>query len=215
MIAMDAKIDKLPTLMVFLKYPEAGRVKTRLAHSIGAERAAALYRHWIGHVFDGLQAIRGQIRIVACYDGAPELAFAPWSSLADEWWPQPAGDLGHRLRDAFQRAHQGAAPVVAVGTDCLQVDAPLVRDALNVLTERDVVFGPATDGGYYLVGTARPLEGFFQDIPWSSAATMACHHSLCRDRGWSVGFLPILRDIDTWEDFLMNARKDSSEEICR
>jgi rSAM/selenodomain-associated transferase 1 len=196
----------VPTLLVFLKYPVAGKVKTRLAASIGPERAADLYRQWIGLVFAQLQPLRDQVRIVACYDGVPQHAFAPWHPLADEWWPQPAGDLGRRLHDAFEKAHAHEGPVAAIGTDCLELDALALQQALDILAERDVVFGPATDGGYYLVGTARPLPGFFGGIPWSSPGTLAAHVALCRDQGWSVGLLPVRRDIDTWEDWLSHCR---------
>ena len=196
----------MPTLLVFLKYPAAGKVKTRLAASIGPERAADLYRQWIRLVFDRLQPLRDRVRIVACYDGAPQHAFAPWGPRADEWWPQPAGDLRRRLHDGFAKAHTGGQPVAAIGTDCLELDAPALQQALDFLAEKDVVFGPATDGGYYLVGMARPLPEFFRGIPWSSPGTLAAHLVLCRDRGWSVGLLPVRRDIDTWEDWLSHCR---------
>jgi rSAM/selenodomain-associated transferase 1 len=197
---------RMPTILVFLKYPAAGKVKTRLAASIGPVQAAALYREWIGLVFSLLQQVRDRVHIVACYDGAPYHAFAPWHSLADEWWAQSAGDLGGRLQDAFQRAHECGGPVAAIGTDCLELDAPALQEALNLLAQRDAVFGPATDGGYYLVGVARPLPGFFRGIPWSSPDTLAAHLALCHDRGWSLGLLPVRRDIDTWEDWLSHCR---------
>ena len=198
--------DAVPTLLVFLKYPVAGKVKTRLAQSIGAERAANLYRQWLGQVLASIQPLRGRMRIVACYDGAPQSSFTPWDSLADEWWPQPEGDLGGRLHVAFDKAHKSGEPVIAIGTDCLELDALAFQQALDLLTVKDVVFGPATDGGYYLVGTARPLPDFFRGIPWSSPETLAAHRALCRDRGWSVGLLPTRRDIDTWEDWLSHCR---------
>lgn len=217
MTVMAGSQGKIPTLVVFLKYPAAGKVKTRLAASIGSERAVALYRQWIGLVFTRLQPLRDRVHVVACYDGAPHHAFAPWNPLADEWWPQPAGDLGHRLQDAFEKAHARGGPVVTLGTDCLELDAPALQEALDFLAEKDVVFGPATDGGYYLVGTARRLPGFFRGIPWSSPETLSAHLSLCRDHGWSVGLLPARHDIDTWEDWLFYCRmhEGSHEETCR
>lgn len=196
----------MPTLLVFLKYPAAGKVKTRIAASIGPERAADLYRQWIALVLAQLQPLRGRVRIIACYDGAPQHAFAPWCSLADEWWSQSVGDLGHRLHDAFEKAYAHEGPVAAIGTDCLELDEHAIREAFDLLAEREVVFGPATDGGYYLVGTARPLPGFFRGIPWSSHDTLSAHVALCRDLGWSVGLLPVRRDIDTWEDWLSHCR---------
>lgn len=189
------------TLLVFLKYPAAGQVKTRLAESIGQERAADLYREWIGIVLSTFQSLRQTMRLVTCFDGAPLEAFECWRCLADDWWPQPIGGLGERLDAAFNHWQIGGGPVVAVGTDCLDVNADHVASAFDLLGENDAVFGPAVDGGYYLVGLARYLASFFHGIPWSTPATLAAHQTLCEQQRWSFGLLPTLRDIDTLEDW--------------
>ncbi len=197
----------MQTLLVFLKYPAVGQVKTRLAESIGHQCAAELYRDWIGIVLSNVQAVRRSTRLVACYDGAPPEAFGPWHSLADDWWPQPIGSLGDRLEAGFRTWQPQAGPAVAIGTDCLDVDAHRIESAFASLRDHDVVFGPAVDGGYYLVGLAGHLAGFFQGIPWSSASTLAAHRSVCQQRHWSVGLLPTLRDIDTLDDWLLYQRR--------
>lgn len=190
-----------PTLLLFLKYPTPGKVKTRLAQTIGPETAATLYRSWITRVFEQLQALRGQVSIAACFTGEQLHAFSDWLGLADEWWPQSEGDLGSRLTTAFQQAHQRSGLVMAIGTDCLEFDATLIQTAVRVLGDRDAVFGPTSDGGYYLVGTSKSLPSFFDDIPWSDPSTLKSHLAACRNHGWSYGLLPQLRDIDTWEDW--------------
>ncbi len=194
------------TVLVFLKYPEPGRVKTRLAATVGPETAAVLYREMIDTVFELLQPLRTRARLVGYFDGAPEDQFAGWRPLVDEWWAQPAGDLGARL-DAGFRAGAGRGPVLAVGTDCLDIDAELLGRAFDVLNDRDAVFGPAHDGGYYLVGTARHVPGFFAGVPWSSAQTLSEHLALCRRNDWSVGLLSPLHDIDTHDDWLAYRRR--------
>ena len=199
----------VPILLVFLKYPAPGTVKTRLAATIGPVRAADMYRGWIGQVLKRLQPIRDHSRLIACFDGAPGEAFAPWSALADDWWPQSAGDLGDRLRAGFAQAHAFGAPVAAVGTDCLELESSLVRTAYEMLRHKDAVFGRAEDGGYYLVGTARELPGFFDGLPWSSPDTLAAHLDRCEACGWTVGLLPALRDIDTWDDWQRYHREGS------
>ncbi|MEX0977333.1 MAG: TIGR04282 family arsenosugar biosynthesis glycosyltransferase [Pirellulales bacterium] len=190
------------TLLVFLKYPIAGRVKTRLAESIGPERAADLYRKWIGIVLQNIQGARSAARLVACYDGAPRDAFAPWHDLVDDWWPQPEGGLGDRLDAGFKHWQAEGDPTIGIGTDCLGIDAALVESAFVKLRDHAAVFGPAADGGYYLVGLARYLPGFFEGIPWSTANTLAAHQAACDRRRWSFGLLPALHDIDTLEDWL-------------
>ncbi|MGD9721446.1 MAG: TIGR04282 family arsenosugar biosynthesis glycosyltransferase [Pirellulales bacterium] len=190
------------TLLVFLKYPAAGRVKTRLAESIGPERAADLYREWIGIVLQNVREVRNAARLVACYDGAPPEAFAPWHGLVDDWWPQPEGGLGDRLDAAFKHWQVGGDPAVAIGTDCLEVDSQLVESAFANLRDNDAVFGPAADGGYYLVGMAQYLPDFFQGVPWSTPRTLSAHQLACEHHHWSFRLLPTLRDIDTLEDWL-------------
>jgi rSAM/selenodomain-associated transferase 1 len=192
----------MPTLLVFLKYPTPGRVKTRLAAHVGDQRAAELYQGWIGSVLNQIQSFRAHGRIIGFFDGGTRDDFASWLSLVDEWWPQPDGDLGERLCAGFAAAQSGGGPVAAIGTDCLELDAALLQTAFEILKDKDAVFGPARDGGYYLVGIARPLLGFFDGIPWSSHTTLEAHLSLCRKHNWSVGLLPARRDIDTWEDWL-------------
>jgi rSAM/selenodomain-associated transferase 1 len=191
----------MPSLLVCLKYPAAGRVKTRLAKSVGHERAAGLYRQWIGQVFERVQPLRGDTFIVGFFTGAPAEAFDEWRDSADDWWPQPDGDLGTRLAAGFERAHARNGPVVAIGTDCLEIDATLVRDALSRLERHDAVFGPSPDGGYYLVGTSRHLPKFFDGVPWSCTDTLSTHMSLCDQRGMSTTLLPQRRDIDTVDDW--------------
>jgi rSAM/selenodomain-associated transferase 1 len=200
----------MPTLLVFLKYPTPGKVKTRLAARVGDQRAAESYREWIGLVLHQAQPFREKGRIIGFYDGGSRDDFAPWQSLVDDWWEQPAGNLGERLRTGFEAALSRRDSVAAIGTDCLEVDALLLDAAFEVLIEKDAVFGPALDGGYYLVGTARDLPGFFSGIPWSSSKTMDAHLAHCQSNGWSVGLLPARRDIDTWEDWLQHcAERDS------
>jgi glycosyltransferase A (GT-A) superfamily protein (DUF2064 family) len=157
--------------------------------------------------------------VVCCFDGAPPessaasvaslrsttarapASFDEWDRLADEWWPQPPGDLGARLAAGFRLALSGGH-VVAVGTDCLEMDAALVGRAFDLLaTGSDVVFGPTPDGGYYLVGLSDDRPGLFDGVRWSSPETLADHLGRCRERGWSVELLPSRHDIDTWEDW--------------
>ena len=199
----------MPTLLVFLKYPTPGKVKTRLAAHVGDQRAAELYREWIGLVLAQVQPLRADVRVMGFFDGGTPDDFAAWDSRVDCWLPQPEGDLGNRLRAGFEMAQNAGGPVVAIGTDCLEIDAALIQGAFDILTEKDAVFGPALDGGYYLLGTARHLAGFFDGIPWSSQSTLDAHLSVCREHSWSVGLLPARRDIDTWEDWLAYCeRKD-------
>jgi glycosyltransferase A (GT-A) superfamily protein (DUF2064 family) len=221
-----------PVLLVFLKYPEAGRVKTRLAEEIGADAAVRLYREWIGTVLQNVQAVRPDMHIVGYVDGAAPAKFSEWSALVDEWLPQPAGGLGERLAAGFQLGHARGGPVIAIGTDCLEVDATHVRSAFAHLLRQpqpptprpsspeaegegerpaDAVFGPATDGGYYLVGARNRIAGFFDNIRWSSPHTLSDHLNRCTELGLRVALLPQLSDIDTvadWQAYCQRSKRE-------
>lgn len=189
------------SILVFLKNPEPGKVKTRLAATMGPEPAAALYQEWIGVVLNSLQPLRKWAEVIGFFAGGSVEQFRPWHHLVDRWLPQPEGDLGERLENGFAVAHQLGGPVLAVGTDCLELEGSLIRQAFAALEDHDAVFGPATDGGYYLVGTARDLPAFFRGIRWSSEQTLQDHLTRCRVSDWSVALLPTRHDLDTWDDW--------------
>ena len=191
----------MPVLLVLLKFPTPGKVKTRIAASIGEQAAADLYRNWIRRVLDQMQPVRDFAEVVAYFDGGPCEAFGEWHALAGDWWQQPDGDFGLRLETGFAAGHALGGPVVAVGTDCLDVTASTIRDALMRLQDSDAVFGPADDGGYYLAGTARPLPGLYENIPWSTRTTLQSQLERCRQNGWTTTLLPTMSDLDTWDDW--------------
>lgn len=201
------------TVLAYLKYPAPGRVKTRLAATVGSAAAADLYRGWIGTVLGRLQPLRPHVALVGAIDGAAPDAFAEWATLVDDWWPQPAGDLGARLDAGFAYAHARGGPVFAVGTDCLELEPDSIREALAALDAADAVFGPTADGGYYLVGTARYIPGFFDSIRWSSEHTLRDHFLRCYEHNWRAELLPILDDIDTWDDWTAYCNRVAREPL--
>jgi rSAM/selenodomain-associated transferase 1 len=199
-----------PILVVFLKYPEPGKVKTRLAAEMGAQAAADLYRDWIGIVLGNLQALRPSVRVVGLFDGAAEAQFAVWNSLIDEWVAQAGGDLGERLSAAFGWGHSRGGPVLAIGTDCLELNREQIEEAIHRLADADAVFGPAADGGYYLVGMKRHVPDVFTGIRWSSPHTLHDQLHRCEELGLRPSLSPQLADIDTladWRAYLL--RRDT------
>jgi hypothetical protein len=190
---------------VFIKSPKPGEVKTRLAAEIGAQAACELYRGWVGQVLQSLQSLRADgWRVVGFITGGPASDFGAWAGLVDDWLGQPPGDLGARLAGGFT-ATFAAAPkpsgVFAVGTDCLEVDAALCRQAATTLESRDLALGPAHDGGYYLIGCRREWPGLFDGIRWSSPDTCQDQRRRAEELGATVGLLPALADIDTLPDW--------------
>src|SRR5262245_32363885 len=116
------------SVLVFLKEPRPGAVKTRLAAAIGSAEAARLYEQWTTSILKGLQSLRGPTTLIGYYGGDLTAVQSRWDGLVDEWLKQPDGDLGVRLQAAFAAALP-RGPAVAIGTDCLDVDATVVTNA--------------------------------------------------------------------------------------
>lgn len=190
-------------LLVFARAPEEGRVKTRLAAGIGTEDALRVYRTLGRRVVDQLR--QGPWRLVVLHDPpAGERSVREWMGAHGgvEFGPQAAGDLGERMSHAIQSAMQaGAGSVCVIGTDAPEVDQPLVEEAFRALERgADVVFGPAVDGGYYLVGLRAPAPSLFRSMPWSTDRVLSISLDRCREAKLEVALLRTLRDVDTLED---------------
>ncbi len=190
-------------LLIFARAPRPGEVKTRLARGVGAEEALRIYRRMGRQVVDRVRT--GPYRTVLFFDPPGE------KSLLTEWLgeenlrfrSQTSGDLGRRMHSAFQWAFRTGGPVCIIGTDAPKIDVGLLEAAFHALERSsgpDAVFGPATDGGYYLVGLRRPDDRLFRDIPWGTATVLEESLRAARETGLVVELLPPLSDVDHPED---------------
>lgn len=191
-------------LVIFLKAPQPGRVKTRLAAGIGPEAACAAYRELVDCLVLQLRGLPGV-----------ELRFSPDGARAEiqNWlqptWiarPQGKGDLGEKLVRAFEENFaDGCSRVVVIGSDCPHVQPADILAAGEALAENDVVLGPARDGGYWLIALKAPCRRLFADIRWSTPAVLSeTLHRVSR-LGLSVHQLRELEDVDdeaSWQEFL-------------
>ncbi len=186
------------TVVIFVKAPRAGRVKTRLGADIGMGRAAALFRILTERTI--AEAAKGPWRTV--------LAVDPPSAAHESatYWPpglprapQGPGDLGERMGRVFDVAPRG--PVVIIGADAPGLRTPHLRAAFAALAGADAVFGPAEDGGYWLIGLARrrAAPNLFDNVRWSSAYALADTLSSL-PAGFAVRHLEALRDLDHADD---------------
>lgn len=182
-------------LVIMVKEPIAGRVKTRLARDIGLTRATGFYRHVLGAVVARLAA-----------DGRWQtwLSVAPAPAIASRMlpagvvrMPQSGGDLGRRMQTIFAMPARG--PVVVIGTDIPKVTAFEIEQAFQALGRHDVVFGPAIDGGFWLVGMRRSPRVFelFHNVRWSTPHTLQdCLDGLRAHPGLRVATVATLSDAD-------------------
>jgi len=185
------------TLVIMLKEPRAGRVKTRLGRDIGMTAAAWWFRH----------QTRQLLRRVADPRWTVVLAVAPNNRVASSRvWPaqfaripQGEGDLGDRMTRALRHAPPGL--VCVIGGDIPDITAPRIAEAFAALGSNDAVFGPAPDGGYWLIGLRRVRAvppTLFAGVRWSSADALADTVATLPDH--SIGYVATLRDVDTAAD---------------
>ncbi|MBI2980874.1 MAG: TIGR04282 family arsenosugar biosynthesis glycosyltransferase, partial [Deltaproteobacteria bacterium] len=193
----------------FAKYPEPGRVKTRLARAIGLERAALLYKEMIETVVRRTAPLplpppsrgggggEGEYRRTLCFDPPErENDFRKWLPSLD-LRRQGGGDLGQRMSAAFQESLANDLDrTVLIGTDCTEIDRSLLCDAFQQLEGADLVLGPAKDGGYYLIGMKKAHPFLFEEIPWSTNKVL--HETLQKAgrENLKIELLKTLSDID-------------------
>ncbi|WDP90252.1 MAG: TIGR04282 family arsenosugar biosynthesis glycosyltransferase [Desulfobacter sp.] len=194
--------------MIFLRAPEAGQVKTRLARDVGEDRALALYKDFVRAVlFAANEWAReeGKREIWICFCPAEKKALVrDWLGDGYTYLAQFGRDLGERMAAALDRAFDfGAQKAVILGSDVPQVCASHIEDAFAALDENEVVLGPSLDGGYWLIG-ARP-ERFspeiFAGVDWGTPAVFSRTLELCRKNNLSHGEVASLQDVDTLADF--------------
>jgi len=196
-------------LIIFVKAPRPGTVKTRLAQALGAEAACAAYGQLVQKLLGQLSPLkRVQLRFTP--DDARE-EIKPWQAAGWELQPQGKGDLGRRLQTAFEQAFmEGAGRVVVIGSDCPAVTTDDIRMAWDALQRDDVVLGPARDGGYWLIGLHKEHPELFEDISWSTDAVLEETLLRARTAGLKVRRLRQLSDVDTissWKEFLAGLQK--------
>lgn len=199
-------------LVVLSRAPIAGFVKTRLAAVIGPDEALRVHQLLVTHVLAEVARVLtlsndtdAVVRVTP--DEAAETA-RTWVPSAIRTAPQGGGDLGERMARALDESFmEGVQQVVVVGTDCPGFTAAHALAAFAGLDETDVVLGPATDGGYWLIGARTPTPTLFRDIPWSTADVLALTRRRAHEAGLSVAELETLSDVDTMDD-LIRLRRD-------
>ena len=184
-------------LIIFIKNPEAGKVKTRLAKDIGNEDALTIYKHLLAHT-----------RKIAIEVKAKRFLFyAEKISQRDDWpetdfkkFVQQGDDLGLRMLNAFEKAFLNSQKVIIIGSDCMELTPDVIEKAFLELNNHDFVIGPAKDGGYYLLGMKVTEHRLFQNKNWSTQTIAADTLKDISDLNKTCYILPQLSDIDTIED---------------
>ncbi|GJM34514.1 MAG: hypothetical protein DHS20C18_35150 [Saprospiraceae bacterium] len=202
------------TLILFIRNPELGKVKTRLAKTVGDEKALRIY----------MELLRHTRNITMAVEARRYLFYSHFINQNDNWpnshfekMLQAEGDLGTKMSEAFQRVFElrkpvkkaGTAPstkgihqkTIIVGSDCASLTTEILHEAFRVLDHSPYVMGPALDGGYYLLGMKKFTPELFQDMPWSTDQVASITQNRIKGLRKSCHLLPELPDIDYAEDW--------------
>jgi rSAM/selenodomain-associated transferase 1 len=195
-------------IIIFSRYPRAGRVKTRLIPHLGSKGAAGLHTYLAEQTLARAREAAGlrPALLSLWYTGATRQQMTDWLGSALPLLPQQGKDLGERMDSAFQDAWaKGLQSAVLIGSDCPALTPALIVQALSELARHDLVLGPAMDGGYYLIGLHRDLapgaqDSLFQDIDWGTDTVYRQTLARAAAAKLTTFTLRELNDIDRPED---------------
>ena len=186
-------------LIIFVKNLVKGQVKTRLAATLGNEQAMDIYKKLVIHTHDAVQSFTAD-------------KFVFYSTfIEDDIWQnnlfnkeiQTGSDLGERMKNAFASVFEkGYEKIMIIGTDCPGINDSILKDAVLNLNDSDIVIGPATDGGYYLLGMKKIHSFLFENIEWSTDKVLQQTINLSTLHKLSYFLLPELSDVDEEKDLI-------------
>lgn len=207
---MDPSFDNRPeikagssrggdALIVFIKNPVAGNVKTRLAGTIGIEEALNVYNFLLKNTLATVDNLTDLHKYYFFSDFIP--VTSEWQNGDYHKKIQKGSNLGVRMARAFEEILALHQKAVIIGTDCPTLTVTLIEDAFQKLETADFVIGPAQDGGYYLFGMKEFKQEIFEDIAWSTETVYAATTAKINSLKKNFYKLPVLRDIDEWQDW--------------
>ena len=185
-------------LLIFKKNPEYGKVKTRLAATIGDAQALFIYEQLLKYTISVTKNLPLD-KIIFYSDSVIEKD--DWENTIYEKKIQDGKGLGSKMKNAFKSSFTaGYEKTVIIGTDCFELEENHILKAFEQLEKVDIVIGPAKDGGYYLLGMKKNYDGIFENVDWSTDKVLKQTLGICKQLNLSVFLLPELNDIDNEGD---------------
>jgi rSAM/selenodomain-associated transferase 1 len=192
-------------LVIVAKGPVPGKVKTRLSSHLSASQASELYTLFIQDMIEEMTHLSENALAIAYTPKHAEPIFKKMLAHPIQLFPQQGADLGERLAHIFQRMfHEGYEQVHIINSDSPDLSHRLVRQSIRLLKDpkTDVVLGPCSDGGYYLVGLKRPIPELFTQMPWSTDQIFQKTLARSQSLGLRCALVGSWYDIDTYDDML-------------
>lgn len=185
-------------LIIFVKNAIVGEVKTRLASTLGNEKALEVYQ----------KLLKITARETSNVNAEKLVSYSKFVEENDDFAKniyeksvQKKGDLGEKMKQAFRSGFEtGFSRIVLIGSDCPEISQNLINEAFNELAEADSVIGPSDDGGYYLIGLSRFIPEIFDDVEWSTSSVFTSTITALDEVGATYRILKKLNDIDTESD---------------
>jgi uncharacterized protein len=203
-------------LIIFTRYPEPGKTKTRMISLLGADGAAGLQRQMTEFTVLKAKQIVEKIAITICFTGGNLLLMQNWLGKDLVYQKQTEGDLGDRMKYAFLNAFmKDRDKVIIIGVDCPDLDLKILKKAFDSLDRHDLVLGEAADGGYYLIGLRRLFPELFIKINWGTSEVLAKTKEIAHNLQLKVDILPVLNDVDRPEDLYIWERLQIVNEISK
>jgi uncharacterized protein len=195
-------------IILFTRYPHPGKCKTRLIPQLGTKKAALIHRQLTAHTMKTLADFftwNNNTEFIIYHDIDSIQKMKKWLGSHYLYKEQQGKDLGQRMADALLHGLNKKQNCILLGSDCPDITQPILTDALQALKQKDIVLGPAHDGGYYLIGMAGSVNPdicnqLFKDIPWGGDTVFAKTLRQVEKLGLDSHILKKLHDIDTVED---------------
>ncbi|MBH8574221.1 TIGR04282 family arsenosugar biosynthesis glycosyltransferase [Nostocaceae cyanobacterium CENA369] len=190
-------------LIIFTRYPEPGRTKTRLIPALGTVGAANLQRQMTEHTISQVKELQQatNVSLEVRFTGGNLQLMQNWLGLDLVYQLQGEGDLGLRMaRSLFDAFQSEMKQVVIIGTDCPGVNSRILTKAFEQLHSFDLVLGPAIDGGYYLIGLRRFIGELFANIDWGTSQVLQQTVDIAVKLNLLHTYLSLLADVDLPED---------------
>ena len=191
-------MNESTALILMIKNPIKGKVKTRLAADVGEDMALAIYRKLLEHTRKQAQA----------FDAIRYVYYSWEVTTDDEWSPdlfqkrlQADGDLGNKMEKAFTEVLEQHDKALIIGSDCGELRTHHLEAAMALLDSSDVVLGPARDGGYYLMGLKQNHPNLFREMVWSTDQVLDNTLNRIGELGWNAQILETLSDVDFVADW--------------
>lgn len=191
-------------ILMFVKYPERGKVKSRLSISLDVNKVLNLYKSFVLDLIDTLKKGKYYFKIFFYPQMAKE-EISAWLGEEYSYKPQTGKDLGEKMMNAFKQTfEEGFQKVLIIGSDCPDLTNTVLHEAFESLKTHDAVIGPSFDGGYYLIGFKKKtfLPDIFEELEWGASTVFKKTMATLKKNGYAVHILQKWRDIDRIKDLL-------------